>query len=373
MQRLYEIIHDNPAMKPVLIENLLRVGEVCNLISSSKAHKTFCVHDLAIACAAGGKWLDTYQVAQGNVLVVDAELHPTTFAQRIPLIANARGLSIHEVEERIYVECLRGRESDAINIFELRNILHSACSQEGRGRGFFSLLILDPLYRLWPKRPTSGSGAGSWQTNFDENNNAHMSAAFAELDHLACEFGCAIVLTHHTAKNGGQGRSVVDVGSGASAQARAADTHLVIRQHMEQDVVVVDAAARSFAPITPMCFKWDFPVFRPVPDLDPAQLYVNTWQFGYGPRKKKVKPPKLTPRENVARLVSIWTPEDTMPLSQDEIFMRADAIGMSERVTRRTLRYGEKLHTFTRKKNRKPSEPASFKLGDIVTNENVAK
>jgi hypothetical protein len=46
-----------------------------------------------------------------------------------------------------------------------------------------------------------------------------------------------------------------DVGGGAGAQSRATDTHLVLRPHEEDNVVVRNAAVRTWAPIVPMWLR----------------------------------------------------------------------------------------------------------------------
>jgi hypothetical protein len=62
------------------------------------------------------------------------------------------------------------------------------------------------------------------------------------------------------------------VGAGAGSQSRATDTHLVLRPHEEDDVVVLEAAVRSWPPVMPRCLRWAFPVWLPADDLDPALL-----------------------------------------------------------------------------------------------------
>jgi hypothetical protein len=54
--------------------------------------------------------------------------------------------------------------------------------------------------------------------------------------------------------------------------SRATDTHLILRQHEEEEVVVLDAAVRSFPPLEPLCMRWTFPVWQVAQGLDPAAL-----------------------------------------------------------------------------------------------------
>jgi hypothetical protein len=65
---------------------------------------------------------------------------------------------------------------------------------------------------------------------------------------------------------------VTDVGAGAGAQSRAADAHLILRQHVDDGAYVAEWVARSWAPGKPICLRWDYPIWRLAPDLDPADL-----------------------------------------------------------------------------------------------------
>ena len=75
---------------------------------------------------------------------------------------------------------------------------------------------------------------------------------------------------HHATKGNQSDRRVTDVGAGGGAQARAADTHLVLREHEQPNMVVLDAAVRSFPPIEPMTLRWSFPLWLPDPQTLPA-------------------------------------------------------------------------------------------------------
>jgi hypothetical protein len=106
----------------------------------------------------------------------------------------------------------------------------------------------------------------------DENANKDMGGIYTTLDQIAEQLDCAIVAVHHASKGNQSGKAVTDVGSGAGTQSRSADTHLVLRQHEEPNVVVLEAAVRSFKPFDPVCIRWDFPIWNLADDLDPTQL-----------------------------------------------------------------------------------------------------
>jgi hypothetical protein len=79
-------------------------------------------------------------------------------------------------------------------------------------------------------------------------------------------------LIHHSSKGSQSNKSVTDVGSGAGAQSRATDSHLILRPHEEPGTVVLEAACRSWPPIEPRCLIWEFPVWKPATELDPTAL-----------------------------------------------------------------------------------------------------
>jgi hypothetical protein len=58
------------------------------------------------------------------------------------------------------------------------------------------------------------------------------------IDGYAAFLNAGWVNIHHTSKGDQSGKNTTDVGSGAGSQSRAADTHLIIRQHEENDVAV---------------------------------------------------------------------------------------------------------------------------------------
>ena len=56
--------------------------------------------------------------------------------------------------------------------------------------------------------------------------------------------GAAWVNVHHASKGDQSGNSITDVGSGAGSQSLAADTHLIIRPHQDENVAVVEAVVQ---------------------------------------------------------------------------------------------------------------------------------
>jgi hypothetical protein len=176
-------------------------------------------------------------VKQGRVLVIDAELHPETLAERLDRIGNAMMVPLAD-RDAIEVVSLRGQNCD----------IHAVGARLAIEPGRYSLIVIDALYRFLP--------AGT-----SENDNAQMMAIYNRLDQYAKQYGCAIVVVHHTSKGGQNDKSVVDVGSGAGAIARATDSHVVIRDHETEGLQVMEFATRSFVTPEPVTVKFEHPLW----------------------------------------------------------------------------------------------------------------
>jgi hypothetical protein len=243
------LIENHPELRPPLVHGLLRIGEVMNINADPKVGKSFLAHMLAGAVASGSPWLGK-RAEKGRVLILDAELHAETLAYRLGRMRMAMGLSPEDLLN-IDVVTLRGRW---LGIDELYGKLANV------EPGHYSLLLLDALYRFMA---------------FDakENSNDSMRQAYNALDKLAEGLRAAIGVIHHNSKGNQGDKAITDVGAGGGAQSRAADTHLIIREHEEQGGAVVDAALRSWPRMAPFCIRWtDPPGWELAPDLDPEQI-----------------------------------------------------------------------------------------------------
>lgn len=272
LQSVDALLDNFPVLREPIIEGLLRVGETMNVIAPPKLGKSWLVTDLAIAVATGRQWLDTYQTHQGNVLLLDNELHAETSANRIPKVARARQLTMSVIGQTMFVDNQRGR---------LRDINRLEAYFEKLKPGFFKIIILDAFYRFLPK-------------DTDENSNGNLTDIYNQIDQYAADLNCSFVLVHHASKGNQSGKSVTDVGAGAGSQSRATDTHMVLRHHQEPGCVVVDAAVRSWPPIEPKCLRWEFPVWLSDDLLDPTELKTE--------RPARRSRPEVDPKEK-------WTPE----------------------------------------------------------------
>ncbi len=247
---LGELIATYPTLNEPIVDGILRRGEVANIIAKSKVGKSWLSYGLGLSVATGGRWFGRFGCTQGRVLLLDNELQRPTLSSRIPRVAQSMGIDPADVADSFHVLPLRGRLK---SIDELLPFFREI------PEGMYALVVIDALYRMLP-------------AGMDKNNNAAMAQVYNTLDRYATMTGAAFALVHHASKGSQSDKDVVDVGSGAGSQSRAADTHLVLRPHEEPDSVVLDAAVRSWAPVSPIGLRWQFPLWTFDGNLDPSKL-----------------------------------------------------------------------------------------------------
>jgi hypothetical protein len=243
-----ELVRQNPTLSAPVVSGILRRGEVGNVIAPPKFGKSWLAYGLGFSVIGGADWLGEFRCEGKRVLLIDNELHKKVLANRIPAVAAAMGLG-EDCIERLHVLSLRGELTD---IFGIARRLETVEPRH------YDLIILDALYRSLP-------------AGVSENDNAAMASVFNLIDQIAGKLDCSWLNVHHASKGNQSDKAVTDVGAGAGAQSRAADAHVVLREHEEPGHVVLDAAVRSFAPVEPLALKWSFPLWLPA-DEDPSRL-----------------------------------------------------------------------------------------------------
>lgn len=268
-----------PDLKPPVIHGMLRVGEVANLIAPPKAGKSYLGLGLAFAIANNLDWIGTRPVNpdagepnKGLALYVDNELDPETYTHRQRRMVNRTVRQREGEGHEAYLE-RKEQMKDRVgalhlvleeywdNLPNLETLLREEC-QPGR----FRIIILDALYRMIPE-------------DENENDNGRAMARYKRLKRLAVDLDVAIVLVHHTSKGDQSRKAITDVGAGAGAQSRAADAHIVLRPHKEEEKLVLDAVVRSWDdPFKPVVLRRDCGVWRVDHDADPKALKDTSGQ-----------------------------------------------------------------------------------------------
>ena len=256
--RFTDLVQRFPSMRPSVIEGVLRQGESMNIIAPPKTGKSFLVGGLAWCVATGRPWL-SHDVRQCKVLVVDNELHEETLASRYDRIAFEMQIDDSE-RGGLDVVSLRG-ENVSIDHAEMKLRV-----PEGK----YGLVVFDALYRMLPD-----------QTN--ENDNGQMMRVYNHIDQLAKSWGAAIVVIHHASKGDQSEKAVTDVGAGAGAISRAADSHLIIRPHEQQGLHVLEAVTRSFLSPDPVSIRFTYPVWQ----AETIEPQIKTRKSANGDAKQK--------------------------------------------------------------------------------------
>jgi hypothetical protein len=246
----------HPEQPAYVIVGMLRLREVMNLVASPKARKSFLALMIGLCVCAGRMLLALFQTQKGRVLLIDNELFPGTITHRLKAVADALGIMSNEWRDAFDILSLRGNLHD---VYQLDRIIRNLEA------GKYSLIIVDALYKLYPK-------------GFEENSNADLTWLYNQFDTWGAATGAAIIVVHHTSKGIQAEKSITDTGAGGSAQARSADTHSVVREHEQKDCAVLEASLRSSKPIDPIGMGWQYPLWRHEPTLDVTAL-------------KKTKPP----------------------------------------------------------------------------------
>ena len=244
-----EFMSRHSELRPPIIQGFLREGETMNIIASPKTGKSWLVLDLAVSVAMGYDW-QGFPCNQGRVLIIDNELHPDVLTWRLNQVLVERGVTQERLRDRMFIFSQRGR---------LQDINFMGTYMDRLAKGNFKMIIVDAFYRVMPK-------------NMDENDNGTMASVYNLIDRYAGTTGAAFVLIHHTTKGVQANKAITDVGAGAGSQSRACDTHVVLRRHQEEGVVVMDGVCRSFAPPSPCCLRFSFPVWNRDDTLNPAEL-----------------------------------------------------------------------------------------------------
>lgn len=245
-----ELFETAGPMREPVIDGLLRRGEIANIISESKIGKSWLSLSLLFSIVTGRDWLDTFPVTQGRVLLIDNELHKPTILARMKTVADAMGIHHDEYRDMFGILSLRGNLKSFVDIETVIGDIEPS---------YYTSVVVDAFYRMLPK-------------DTSENDNAEMAAVYNLIDRYAEQTQASWQLIHHSTKGSQAEKRITDVGAGAGSQSRAVDCHLVLRQHSEENHVVLDASVRSFPPVEPIVLRWGYPCWTKAANVDPRKL-----------------------------------------------------------------------------------------------------
>ena len=294
-----------PEMRPVLIDGFLRIGETMNIIAAPKTGKSWLVTQLAICVASGTEWFG-HVCKAGKVLLIDNELHEETSANRIPLVVEAMRKvdpNLPNVDDMIDVWTLRGKWKSIADL--------AAWLPKFKEAGY-RMVVIDAFYRALPK-------------DTDENDNGSIASIYNMIDTFAKKVGCSFVLIHHTSKGNQSQKSITDVGAGAGSQSRAADTHLILREHKDDGYLVLEAVVRSFPRQEPIVLQKAFPLMIPDYEKNPEDLAGKA-----EPKAERTRTPYTEMLEASCGVADLVDNKNPLPKTEFVIKVR-EVMGLSAR------------------------------------------
>lgn len=211
IEKFSSIYENLPALAPVLIgteeHGILRQGHKGMLAGQSKAGKSFALLQLGLAVATGGTWLG-YPCTRGRVLYVNLEIDAASFAHRVADIASVKQLT-GDWTRRFDILNLRGFCAPLDKLAP--KIIHKCLKASDGKKGYYSIVIIDPLYKI---------------ITGDENSASEMSKFTALFDKIAYSTGAATFSVHHHSKGAQGTKRTMDRASGSGVFARDPDALL---------------------------------------------------------------------------------------------------------------------------------------------------
>jgi len=222
LRRLVDTLADPPLAPPVLVDGLIRKGELVGIGAPRGVGKSWLALNIAALVGSGdGYVFGRLQVTtKVPVLIFHGETPPWQAALRWKMLRDQWNScpDITEVFEPWHVGVRKittsvlsldggSRVSEETREGRLDERVRAAVKETGAG-----LVILDP-----------------WATyyNGEENSNDDVEAAMGQLRDLADSTGAAIVIVHHL-KKGGEERDAEDLWRGAGRLADAVRTRVTL-------------------------------------------------------------------------------------------------------------------------------------------------
>lgn len=232
-----DLAKTNPALRPIVIDGLLRLGHKAALTGPSKAGKTFSLICLALAVALGVEWFG-FRCTRGRVLFVNLEVDYASFWARVCAVAQA--LDVSAALENLAVWSLRGHTLDPDRF---ANELLARITA-----GNFAAVIIDPIYKI----ELAAQGA-------DENAAGPRAAVLRALDRIA-EAGPAVIFSAHHPKGSQAHRAAIDRASGSGVLARDVDALVCLTELDTSGCYRVEFVCRDFLSPQPFGVRWDYPL-----------------------------------------------------------------------------------------------------------------
>jgi len=271
------------AYPPVVIEGLLRQGEILLAGGPPKRWKSWARLDMLYCIANGLDWLG-FKCHKGLVVHVDLELFEADIVFRLKEIQKSYQAEGQEGNfDNFLCSPLRGQP---FTLDDLAKIPQALANQH------IILFSLDPVYRLLA------------EARLSENDQADVSQAMNKFLALASNLNCAVALLQHFSKGNQAQKDAQDRFSGSGVWSRYPDVGITFTDHKDENCVAAEFFVRSFQNAKNFVLRWDFPRFRIVPDLDPEELKA--------PKHPAGRPQKVS----VDQLAALLSNGDAIPYKE---------------------------------------------------------
>lgn len=287
-----------PAPDQILAE-CFDCGTKAALVGPSKSRKSFFLLQLSVAGAAGMDAFLGWKIpAPRRVLYVNLEITEAHFQRRLLRMAHALHVDIATLADRLLILNARGMDGERL-LADLPRLAKKHA---------VGLTVLDPLYKVLPG---------------NEIDQEPIKRLIAGLDRLCEESGSAVLYAHHAAKGESGDKQVLDRASGSGLLGRDVDAMLTLTPHVEEDYLVLEQVARSYAPRPAVTITWDMEAdcFMLAEDTAPICRTSNN-------RRRNPETGQVTD-EQVMALV------EDQPLPSRELDDRMHALGLPDAKIRR--------------------------------------
>ncbi len=234
MQSLADIMKEFPEPKQPIIKNILRRGEVLNIMAAPKCGKTCLAAQLAFSLTKGLPWLG-FETTPGRVLVMDRDHHAPDLVNKFRRVAESMGVSVDDLSKIDVVKNF-ARPVDSKGI---KDFLHRDVDRQ------HDLIIVDNVYEIMPE-------------DFDDDSNLSRSELYNGINAWAEAANAAIVLINNGRHRPEKLRESIP---GAYSESRISDSYLVFLKTSDDDFAV-HSTARTWPSTDPFTVHFDFPLWK---------------------------------------------------------------------------------------------------------------
>jgi hypothetical protein len=203
-----------------LVDDLLLEGSLSVIYGRPGAGKTFLALDMALSIATGQRWLD-HDTMPGAVVYVVADPNPG-LKQRVAAWAEARGVEVPEHLRFV------NKAVQLHNAREVTQFLEALQTEIGQP---IALVVFDTMARCF--------------VGGEENSAKDMGKLVDGADRIRRKLGAAVLLVHHTTKDGWDYR-------GSSALLGAADTMIRVIATRDMVITISCEKQKDAGPFKPM-------------------------------------------------------------------------------------------------------------------------